>query len=133
MISWMKYVRFSHSMTHTLKRVIINRVSRRCKLVSRRILAKRCRCLQSCKSSHSIQNKLEFSSLFDHTSSTPLNFNQVQTEIVKTRAITDVHWYVCAILVTLLKPFSHALGGAGGCGKSQVIEAISDYMHLQGR
>ena len=29
--------------------------------------------------------------------------------------------------------FSHELGGAGGCGKSRVIEAISDYMYLQGR
>jgi hypothetical protein len=28
--------------------------------------------------------------------------------------------------------FSHELGGAGGCGKSRVIEAISDYMHHQG-
>ena len=50
----------------------------------------------------------------------------------KTRTITDVHRYVCSILLTLLKPFSHALGGAGGCGKSRVIEAISDYMYLQG-
>ena len=29
--------------------------------------------------------------------------------------------------------FSHELGGAGGWGKSRVIEAISDYMYLQGR
>ncbi|CAF1044643.1 unnamed protein product, partial [Didymodactylos carnosus] len=29
--------------------------------------------------------------------------------------------------------FCHALGGAGSCGKSRVIEAISDYMYLQGR
>jgi PIF1-like helicase len=28
--------------------------------------------------------------------------------------------------------FSHELGGAGGCGKSRVIEAISDYMHHHG-
>ena len=29
--------------------------------------------------------------------------------------------------------FSHELGGAGGCGKSHVIEARSDYMPLQER
>ena len=29
--------------------------------------------------------------------------------------------------------FSPAIGGAGGCGKSRVIEAIPDYMHFQGR
>ena len=38
--------------------------------------------------------------------------------------------YYCYISEAL---FSPAIGGAGGCGKSQVIEAISDYMHLQGR
>ena len=38
-------------------------------------------------------------------------------------------WFVIDFSIT----FSHELGGAGGCGKSRVIEAISDYMYLQGR
>ena len=78
MISWMKYVLFSHSMTQTLKRAIINKVNRRCQLVSLRIVAKLCRCLISCKSSHLIRNKLEFSALFDHTSNARLNFIKTQ-------------------------------------------------------
>ena len=38
--------------------------------------------------------------------------------------------YSCYISEALFTP---AIGGAGGCGNSRVIEAISDYMHLQGR
>ncbi|CAF1514455.1 unnamed protein product [Didymodactylos carnosus] len=34
---------------------------------------------------------------------------------------------------TVKKGCVKILGGAGGCGKSRVIEAISDYMYLQGR
>ena len=44
--------------------------------------------------------------------------------------------YIGAYALLLLhfwSNFSPAIGGAGGCGKSRVIEAISDYMHLQGR
>ena len=82
----MKYVRFSYWVTQTMERAIVNRVSRWCQFAFRRALAKRCRCLTLCKTSHSTRNKLEFSTQSDHTSSTPFNFNKALTGIVKSQS-----------------------------------------------
>ena len=79
-------------------------MNQRCQLVSCRMLAELCRCLTSCKSSHSIQNNYWCAS-------------------------------VCMreFMIDFLITFSRELGGEGGCEKSRIIEAISDYMYLQGR
>ena len=48
----------------------------------------------------------------------------------------QVLMYIGACVLFLLhlrSRFAHTVGGAGVCGKSRVIEAISDYMYLQGR
>jgi hypothetical protein len=96
-----------------------------------------CQCLILYKNSLVTTNKKSFFVLYDlicsAQSSTKLTQPRTTTNLINYLCISVMFWSNGICISTAFICCCFYKGGAGGCGKSRVIEAISDYMRFLGR